>query len=159
MQRTFLLSALATALIATGGFALAQQTTPPAPPAPASQPMKMDGARPAWKGSMGGHRHGQHGKRGMHRMGRHGGPAGAVIADLRELSHLYVRSGKADQLPSLYNDVLAKTQDPMVRNYAYHALARAQMRPRDSGAAIATLRKSLNEDLTRLNAMKANAPK
>ncbi|GAB3026708.1 hypothetical protein GCM10027285_05990 [Oleiagrimonas citrea] len=158
MQRKFLLSALATALIATGGLALAQQTAPPAPPAPpapANQPMKM-GVPHAWKGRMGQHRHGKH---SMHRMGRRGGPAGAVISDLRQLSRLYRAAGKADQLPALYKDVLSKTQNPMVRNYAYDALARAQMRPRDPNAAIATLRKSLNENLTRLNAMKAKAPK
>jgi len=56
-------------------------------------------------------------------------------------------SGRAKELPALYNEVLAKSQNPMVRDYAYRHLARAQMQPQNVDAAIATMRKSLDESL------------
>ena len=146
MSRTFLLSTLAATLIAAGGLALAQT------PAPTPAPSRAQAAPMAGHHAM----QGAWGQRGMHRrMGRHGGPAGAVIGDLRQLSRLYIMQGRPDQLEGLYKDVLARTQNPMVRNVAYRALARLQARPRDTGAAIATLRKSLDENLDRLNAMPA----
>jgi len=150
MQRKLLLSLLAASLIAaTGGLALAQDA---APAAPGGQSQAMPMARQ--NAMHGGWDHGN-----MHRrMGRHGGPVGAVIGDLRQISRLYMMQGKPEQLEGLYKDVLAKTQNPMVRNYAYDALARLQARPRNTSAAIATLRKSLDENLDRLNAMPARGP-
>lgn len=146
MQRKLLLSVLAASLIAAGGVALAQDA---APVAAGGQARAMPMAR--HHAMRGGREHG-----GMHRrMGRHGGPVGAVIGDLRQLSRLYLMQGKPGQLEGLYKDVLAKTRNPMVRNFAYDALARLQARPRDTGAAIATLRKSLDENLDRLDAMPA----
>ena len=56
-------------------------------------------------------------------------------------------SGRSKELPALYNDVLAKSQNPMVRDYVYRHLARAQMQPQNPDAAIATMRKSLDENL------------
>nr|WP_063573407.1 hypothetical protein [Luteibacter rhizovicinus] len=50
-------------------------------------------------------------------------------------------------MPALYNEVLAKSQNPRVRDYAYRHLARAQMQPTNVDAAISTLRKSLDENL------------
>jgi hypothetical protein len=79
----------------------------------------------------------------------------AAIHDLREIRHLYLETGRANQLPALYQDVISKTQDPFVRNYAYQQLARAELRPADPDKAIATLRTSLDENLTRLNARPA----
>lgn len=157
MQRKLLLSALAATLIAAGGLALAQNAPSTPAPAPSAQsaPMPMRGAG---RMQMMGARHGMYG--GMHggmyhRMGRHHGPVAAVIDDLRQIARLYIMDGKVRQLEGLYKDVLGKTQNPMVRNYVYRALARLQARPRDTGAAVATLRKSLDENLTRLNAMPA----
>lgn len=143
MNRKLLLSAIAATLIATGGLALAQDAAPAARAGQQQAPMARQHAM------RGGWEHG-----GMHRrMGRHGGPVGAVIGDLRKISRLYIMEGKPDQLEGLYKDVLAKTQNPMVRNFAYGALARLQARPRNTGEAIATLRKSLDENLARVNAM------
>ncbi|MBT2115407.1 hypothetical protein KK141_06740 [Dyella sp. LX-66] len=70
-----------------------------------------------------------------------------VLADLRELERLYTQAGRVKELPALYNAVLAKSQDPRVRTYTYHQLARAQMEPANMDQAIATLRKSLDENL------------
>lgn len=156
MQRKLLLSTLAAVLIAGGGMALAQ--TAPSTPAPAPQatpmPMHGTGAMRQHPGMRGGMHGGMHG--GMrHRMGRHHGPAGAVIGDLRQMSRLYIMDGKIRQLEQLYKDVLGKTQNPMVRTYVSRKLARLQARPRDTGAALATLRRSLDENLKRLNAMPA----
>ena len=49
--------------------------------------------------------------------------------------------------PSLSGYVLAKTQNPMLRTYVYHRLARLQMQPTNVDQAAATLRKSLDENL------------
>ncbi|WP_028219347.1 hypothetical protein [Paraburkholderia oxyphila] len=100
---------------------------------------------PAAAGHDGGWKHGHH-----HGMGHMA--ARAAIHDLREIKHLYLETGRANELPALYQDVLSKTQDPFVRNYAYQELARAELRPADPDKAIATLRTSLNENLTKLNA-------
>jgi len=148
MQRKLLLSVLAACLIAaTGGLALAQHAAPGATQAPAPAMARHDAMH-----GMGNH-HGMHGH-----MGYRGGPVGAVIGDLRQLSRLYMMQGKPEQLEGLYKDVLAKTRNPMVRNFAYAALARLQARPRDTSAAIATLKKSLDENLQRLDAMPARGP-
>jgi hypothetical protein len=129
------LAAVAFAVSAPVAFA---QTAAPADP-PAADAHGHDG----------GWRHGHHGM---------GHPAArAAIRDLREIKHLYLETGRTNQLPALYQDVLSKTQDPIVRNYAYQQLARAELRPADPDKAIATLRTSLNENLTQLNAQKATA--
>ncbi len=160
MQRKFLLTAIAATLIAIGGGAVLAQNAPPAPaPAPQAQAapaMPMNG-----QGRMGamGHHRGMHGDMHKRMKSRHRGPAGAVIGDLHKIARLYLMDGKTRQLEALYKEVLGKTQNPMVRNYVYSAMARLQARPRDTAAAVATLRKSLNENLDRLNAMPARGPK
>jgi hypothetical protein len=152
MNRKSLLAGIAGLLIAGGGsFAMAQNAPAAAPAAAAAT---QDAATPAMQ--MHRMRMMHRGHRGMHghRMGMRGhrsGPGGAVIADLFRIERLYMASGKASQLPALYNDVLARTQDQRVRNYVYGRLARAQSRPANADAAIATLRKSLDENLAQLN--------
>jgi len=76
-----------------------------------------------------------------------GGPESPVIGDLAALERLYRESGRSKELPALYNEVLSKSQDPRVRTYAYHQLARVQAAPANTDQAIATLRKSLDENL------------
>lgn len=155
MNRKFLLAGVATLLIAgTGTFALAQtSTTPAAAPATTAQPAAKPGMPMHGKFMKHGNRHGFMHHRGMR--GHQFGPAGAVIADLRHMERLYTEAGKSSELPALYNDVLGRTQDPHVRNYVYARLARAQLRPSDTNAAIGTLRKSLDENLTRLSQRQA----
>lgn len=140
MQRKPLLASTLALLVAgTASLAIAQDRTPPAPPMPIAGPHGMPG-------NPGMVRHGdwmQHGH-GMHRIG---GEGVGVIADLRGLEHLYRQAGRSRDLAAVYNEVLAKSQDPRVRAYAYHQLARVQAEPTNLDAAIATMRKSLDESL------------
>ena len=150
MHRNKLLaSTLALAIAGAASFAIAQDAAQPAPstatPAMApGQPMQgtpMDMARMHH-----GARHRQ--DRGMddidHAMR---GPHTGAAADLHALERLYQDAGRSKELPALYNDVLARTQDPMLRTYVYHRLARLQMQPANVDQAAATLRKSLDENL------------
>lgn len=143
MQRKTLLASAASLLLAgSAAFAFAQDAAPKAPAAPAQSAQSPDHQGMKWnRGERGEHGNwGHHGRGGMRK------DAG-VIGDLRSLERLYVMSGRAKELPALYNDVLAKSQNPMVRDYAYRHLARAQMQPQNVDAAIATMRKSLDESL------------
>lgn len=90
--------------------------------------------------------------RGMH--GRRGAwmntPVGATLRNLRELERLYLLDGRAQEIPALYRDVLARTQNPAVREFAFRRIARNELKPGDADKAIATLRQSLEENLQRL---------
>ncbi|HET7649572.1 MAG TPA: hypothetical protein VFL15_02590 [Gammaproteobacteria bacterium] len=79
-------------------------------------------------------------------------PAHSVIMDIHSIERLDRISGRIQELPALYNHVLDKTQNPEVRHYAYLHLALSQMKPANVSQAEATLRKSLDEDLARLDA-------
>ena len=93
----------------------------------------------------------QHGMSRGH-WGHHGNPAlHAAIADLRGIERLYLVEGRPKDAAAMYQSVLAKTTNPMLRDFAYHRLARVQLLPSNAEAAIGTLQKSLDEDLTRLN--------
>lgn len=83
----------------------------------------------------------------MHRLHRDHGHAMGAFADLHALERLYRDNGREKELTAVYNEVLAKSQDPQLRTYAYHQLARLQARPANVDQAIATLRKSLAENL------------
>jgi hypothetical protein len=48
----------------------------------------------------------------------------------------------------VHKDVLARSQDPRVRDYTCQELARLQARPATFDQAIVTLRKGLDESLT-----------
>lgn len=153
MQRKTLLASAASLLLAgSAAFAYAQDAAPQAPAAPAARSAQPAPPPPGPKWGHDGDRdHGRGGRGGDHGgWGRHGhgGMENAgVIGDLRSLERLYVTTGRQKELPALYNEVLAKSQNPMVRDYAYRHLARAQMQPQNVDAAIATLRKSLDENL------------
>jgi hypothetical protein len=143
MQRKTLL-AFAMLVAGSAPFVMAQDAAPGAPPASAQ---KTRPPAPPKDPSAGDH--GPRGSRGGPDFGGPGfrAPGSAVISDLHALERLYMRTGRAKELPALYNDVLAKSQDPAVRTYVYHHLARAQMAPSNPDQAIATLRKSLDENL------------
>lgn len=151
MNRKTLCGALAALMIAgTGSYALAQTSTTSAAPASATTSAMAHGMHHAnkWHGKHDMHRHGM---RGHHMRGHSSGPSGAVIADLAKLQRIYAMQGKSSEMTPLYQHVLASTKDQKVRNYVYARMARAQMRPADTSAAVATLRKSLDENLTALN--------
>ncbi|WP_051748723.1 tetratricopeptide repeat protein [Nevskia soli] len=79
------------------------------------------------------------------------GPADAVIHTLIEIERLYREEGRSKEVVSLYQGVLGKTKDPLVRHFAYEAIAHAQLRPADTDKAVATLKQSLDESLQHLN--------
>ncbi len=79
------------------------------------------------------------------------GPAGAAIMDMKAIQRLYLLEGRRQDLVGLYHDVLGKTRNPEVRNYAYGHLARAEIKLTNTSQAVATLRQSLDENLARLN--------
>jgi hypothetical protein len=96
----------------------------------------------------------------MHRRDRghglHAPPAvRASVLDLRAIERLYRADGKSNELPGFYRDVLAKTRNPMLRNYVYLRLARLESAPANTDAAIATLRQSLDENLKLADRMEA----
>ncbi|MEP7186807.1 MAG: hypothetical protein ABI767_13315 [Rhodanobacter sp.] len=124
-------------------FVMAQTPPPPEP----ERPSAAD--RSAHRPDMGNHE--GHGHAISH-AGSFDHRNGSVIGDLRELEKLYMTAGRSRDLAAVYNDVLAKSRDPRVRDYAYHHLARLQARPANVDQAIrrsgiATLRKSLDESL------------
>jgi hypothetical protein len=124
MHRPTLLAATLAALLAgTASFAMAQTSPLPAPTtdAGAAAAHVMPGA-PA--GSMARSFHNKW-SQGAHR------ERSGVIGDLRGLERLYMEAGRSKDLTAVYNDVLA----------------RLQARPANVDQAIATLRKSLDENL------------
>lgn len=140
-HKTLLVSTLALLIGGAASLAVAQDRTPPAPsPAP---PMTGPHGMPAAPGI---DRRGDWMRRSpdIRRMGEEGG---GVIADLHGLERLYREAGRTRELVGIYNEVLAKSQDPRVRAYAYHHLARVQAQPANLDAAIATMRRSLDESL------------
>lgn len=86
------------------------------------------------------------------------GPVGAVVADLNGIQRLYLLEGQHKNIADLYQYVLSKTQNPMLRNYAYRRLARSEIKVTNADQAIATLRQSLNENLARVNQFKPAKP-
>lgn len=144
-RHTLLASALAVLMAGSATFAMAQDAPPP-PSAATHAPMHA----PAPHGDLRGPGIYPHGFDGQQ---------GGVIGDLRGLEHLYMQAGRSKDLAALYNDVLAKSQDPRVRDYVYQHLARLQARPTNVDQAIATLRKGLDESLANEARMRAEHDK
>lgn len=136
-RKTLLVTTLALLLGGAASIALAQTTPPPSGATPATTAQKT-----------------AHGGRAMHHrdMGmryhqRNRGEHGGVMGSLRALERLYRDAGRTNELNALYNDVLAKSQNPRVRNYVYMKQADLQARPANVDQAIGTLRKALDENL------------
>lgn len=148
-HKTLFAATLALLMAGSSAVILAQDAPPPAA-AGAMQGKGMMGP-----GAMHGDRHNagmdhrgmwQHGDRDAH---------GSVISYLRGLERLYLMTGHSKSMAAVYNDVLAKSQDPRVRDYAYQHLARLQARPSNVDQAIATMRKGLDESLAHDAKMRA----
>ncbi len=136
-RKTLLASTLTIAL--AGSLSLSMAQTSPAPaPREASAPST---GTPVTHYREGDHRRMRHGN--LERM------HSPVIGDLRGLETLYIRAGRSKDLATLYREVLAKSQNPRVRDYVYRHLARLQTQPANFDKAIATLRQSLDENLAR----------
>jgi len=138
-SRTLLAPALA--LLLASPLAMSQDA-PPTPPTPPAHTLPAP-------------RHGPMREHLRHmRMER--GHAMGAMADLHALERLYRQAGREKELTGVYNEVLAKSQDPRLRTYAYHRLARLQARPANVDQAIATLRRSLSENLANEAKMRAD---
>ena len=143
MRRPVLALALA-ALFAASGSAFLATTT--AAQAASNAPADMAAATDAPHAGPGrGQRHGRPGF-----AGRQAGPVAATMRDLRALERLYLLDGRGKDIEGLYRDVLARTQNPAIRQFAYGRIARNELKPADAGKAITTLRQSLDENLKRL---------
>lgn len=156
MQRKTLLASALALMVAGLASQVWAQDAPPAPPAkssPKAAPMAHDAMPGPMGGPEGGFGHPGFGRPDM------AGPEAPVIGDLAALERLYRESGRSKELPALYNDVLSKSQDPRVRTYVYHQLARLQAAPANTDQAIATLRKSLDENLANEAKMRAQMDK
>lgn len=141
-RKTLLASTLALLLAGSASLAMAQGdgAPPPAPEAGTGAHGMHPG--PGMPGPMG-----MKGGRGPRGDGPMHGPDMGVLADLHGLERLYHQAGRSRDLIALYNEVLSKSKDPRVRSYAYQHLAWAQAQPTNFDASIATMRKSLDEDL------------
>lgn len=131
-----LASTLAVLLAGSAGLALAQS----APSAPATTP-----ASAQTKAPKAGHDHTMMSRQHWRHAGNH--ERSGVVADLRALETLYLASGRSKALVEVYNDVLARSQNPHTRDYVYRRLAQLQSPPTNVDQAAATLRKALDESL------------
>lgn len=147
MQRkTLLASALVALLAGSGTLVMAQDAPPPPPTAPHAVAIKHARILPGDRDHRtAGHR--------MHHQ------RSGVIGDLRALERLYLQSGRGKDMAAVYQEVLTKSQDPRVRDYVHHHLARLQAQPANVDQAIATLRKSLSENLANEAKMRAEREK
>ena len=125
MKRDLAIPALGSLALAMG-LVVASAAEPPAVGMASQPPAQFWMHHPGHGGMRPGMRRAMHGPMM--------GPRGAAIRDMLALEHLY-------------RDVLARSQDPLLRNFAYARLARAELAPRNTGAAILTLRQALDENL------------
>lgn len=93
---------------------------------------------------------GPHGPMGAFGPGGPRGPGFAAVRTIEEIAHLYRVGGHPDNVLPFYRETLAQTRDPMLRHHLRDAIAREELKPADTTAAIATLRAQLNEDLAAL---------
>lgn len=137
---TLLASTLALLLAGATSFAIAQDAAPAPRTTAAAQasPASAPSAKPM-------HHMAKDHDRGMRGDMMHGEMG--VFSDLRSMERLYQQAGRGKEMVAVYNDVLAKSQNPMLRTYVYHQLARLQAQPVNVDQAIGTLRKSLDENL------------
>lgn len=142
MRRPLIALALTALLVAGSGIALSSLPSAQAAAEPASAA--------AHEAPHAGERGPRHGRRGGAFAARAAGPVQSTIRDLRALERLYLIDGRGKDVEGLYRDVLARTQNPAVRQFAYGRIARNELRPANTGEAIATLRQSLDENLKRL---------
>lgn len=150
-RKTLLASTLALMIAGSATFVMAQNTPPPAPPAKTGKSMHI---------LPGDHDDAMRMRMRSHDFDRgHGRGHDGVIGDLHALERLYTQAGRGKEMAAVYNDVLAKSQDPQVRDYVYQRLARLQAQPANVDQAIATLRKGLDENLANEAKMRAEHDK
>lgn len=158
-RKTLLATALAVLMAGSASFVMAQNAPAATPSGTTTSQSTAAKNSTAHHGDRHSQRMSHDGKRG-HGMSRgFDGRRGGVIGDLRALERLYMQAGRSKDLAPLYNDVLSKSQNPQVRDYVYHRLARLQAQPANVDQAIATLRKGLDENLANEAKMRAEHEK
>lgn len=115
---------------------------PPAPPAPLA-PLPS----PPWTAPHVGAAHGFGAPAGVAGVGS---PAFGALRVIDEIAHLYRVGGHPENVLPFYRETLTQARDPLVRRHLRDAIAREELKPADTAAAIATLRAQLNEDLATL---------
>ncbi|VVE54691.1 hypothetical protein PAQ31011_04961 [Pandoraea aquatica] len=148
MRQTVSRLALMLALTATGISLPAAAATTDAPP-PARAQATTPGEMPPPAPGMGPH-FGGAGPRGPMGPAGHGGPGFAAARTIEEIAHLYRIGGHPENVLPFYRETLTQTRDPMLRHHLREAIAREELKPSDTTAAIATLRAQLSEDLAAL---------
>ena len=146
MHRNILIGLLSAMLgpLACGNVALADGGPGDERPPPADAP--LDGDRP----DAPPHGHGP-GAAPAPGGGPEFGPPQEVMQTASEIERLYREQGKPREAVALYQELLAKTRDPLVRHFAYDSIARIELQPADADKAVATLKQSLDESLQHLN--------
>jgi predicted negative regulator of RcsB-dependent stress response len=142
MQRNtrYLAAALLAVAALAAGHALAQ---------PAARAAVADPAAAAAAAAPGQHAH-RAGRAARLARAVRDDPAAAVIVNLRAIERVYRHEGRSKDLPAFYREQLAKTQDPLVRNFVHYRLARLELRDDDAEAALEALRRNLEENYRRL---------
>ncbi|VVE83413.1 hypothetical protein [Pandoraea sputorum] len=153
MRQTVSGLVLMLALTATG-LSLPAAAAADAPP-PACTQAAAPGEMPPPPPGMGPHVGGP-GPRGpmgpMGPMGSagHSVPGFAAVRTIEEIAHLYRVGGHPENVLPFYRETLTQTRDPMLRHHLRQAIAREELKPADTTAAIVTLRAQLSEDLAAL---------
>lgn len=153
MRQTVSGLALMLALTAAGAASMsatAATTADTLPPARAQSAMQVAEMPPP--PGMGPHFDGPgpRGPGGPGAPGGHRGPGFAAVRTIEEIAHLYRVGGHPENVLPFYRETLTQTRDPMLRHHLREAIAREELKPADTTAAIATLRAQLSEDLAAL---------
>lgn len=141
-QHPIILAIAFAGTIAATGLAIAQ--SPAAPATPTAVAQRDAGLR---GGAGVGPRAGRAGR--LAAAVRHD-PGMAVILNLRAIERVYRHDGRAKDLPAFYREQLARTQDPLVRNFVNYRLARLELREDDARGALEALTRNLDENYRRL---------
>lgn len=130
------------AAVLVGGFATAQSSaaTPPGPGHDAERQERWHSMRQAGRGARGA------------RLAAavRNDPAVAVVINLRAIERAYRADGRAKDVPGFYREQLARTQDPVVRNFVNYRLARLELREDDAKGALEALVRNLDENYARM---------
>ena len=94
---------------------------------------------------------GVRGERMRARLESLGDPTRVAMAQMRWIERIYLKRNQPDAAQAMYRDVLKRTNDPTLRNFANARLARvAAWQPRDLDAALVELKRGLDESLAQV---------
>jgi hypothetical protein len=137
-----ILAVAASTVLALAAVAVHQPAAFAATPASAPAATSTDASTPAPRGWLRG--------RGERLAALRNSPVFQTVRNLHELERLYLIDGRAQEIIPMYRDLLQRTENPAVRQFAYQRIARYELKPGDVGKSITTLRQSLDENLKRL---------